>query len=73
MTTEEKERLGIVETEVKNLSIQISELKGDIKELWTKIDSLCDDIKKRLPLWATFAIAGMSSLIVGLIVGSVKR
>jgi len=40
----------------------------DIQDMWKLLESLKDSINYRLPLWATFLIAGLSSACTGLIV-----
>lgn len=48
----------------------VKDHKADKSELWAAIDSLKTAMNYRLPLWATFLIAFLSSACTGLIVRS---
>ena len=47
---------------------RISRNEEDIQDMWKILSELKDAINYRLPLWATFLIAGLSSACTGLIV-----
>ena len=47
---------------------RIKRNEDDIQDLWKILDDLKNAINYRLPLWATFLIAGLSSVCTGLIV-----
>jgi len=50
---------------------RISRNEKDIQDLWAILEQLKSAINYRLPLWATFLIAALSSTCTGLIVRAV--
>ena len=47
---------------------RITRNEEDIQDMWKVLSNLKDIMNYRLPLWATFLIAGLSSACTGLIV-----
>ncbi len=47
---------------------RITRNEKDIQDLWTNLEKIKMALNYRLPLWATFLIAGLSSACTGLIV-----
>jgi len=47
---------------------RITRNEKDIQDMWKVLDELKKAMTYRLPLWATFVIAGLSSVSTGLIV-----
>ena len=47
---------------------RIKRNEDDIQDLWKMLEEIKDALNYRLPLWATFLIAGLSSMSTGLIV-----
>lgn len=47
---------------------QVDTNKEDIQEMWKVLAGIKDALNYRLPLWATFLIAALSSACTGLIV-----
>lgn len=47
---------------------RIGRNEKDIQDLWSNIEKIKTALNYRLPLWATFLIAGLSSACTGLIV-----
>jgi hypothetical protein len=45
------------------LLAEVNNIKTEQKELWAAIDSIRQAINYRLPLWATFLISGLFSVI----------
>jgi len=50
---------------------RIARNEKDIQDLWKILETLKDTINYRLPLWATFLIAALSSGLTGMIVKAV--
>ena len=61
----EEARITRNEQDIKTLG---NDHKTDRAELWAAIDAVNKAMSYRLPLWATFLIAGLASLSTGLIV-----
>ena len=49
---------------------RITRNEDDIQDLWKLLEALKDTMNYRLPLWATFLIAALSSACTGLLVRS---
>lgn len=47
---------------------RIARNEKDIQDLWSNLENVKKALNYRLPLWATFLIAGLSSACTGLIV-----
>ena len=75
------ERLAVIETEMKNMGIDIKAIKDNhlnsiykkFDDIWEKFNCFERKILNRLPGWVTVMITLLSSLVVGLIVYGVMR
>ena len=51
--------------------VMIETIKKDIGEIKESIKNISNHYSKRLPLWATFTLTILASLVTGLIIGGV--
>ncbi len=56
--------------EKNNHEARIARNENDIQDLWHNLEKIKTALNYRLPLWATFLIAALSSALTGMIVRS---
>jgi len=73
--TKVESRLAVVETKIGFIADDIKDiLDNHLKQIYNKIECIIKKMSNpRLPLWATFLLTGLFSLVTGLIVAFVKK
>lgn len=66
-TKSEKERLAIVEVEVKNVKSTVQEIKGDVKTILKKFDHLDERYPTRREVSVFKWVVGTAILIIGVV------
>jgi len=70
-----EERMATVETEISYIREDIKDIKENhLKSIYDKLECILKKMSKpNLPLWATFLLTGLFSLVTGLIVAFLKK
>jgi len=73
--TKVESRIAIVETKINFITQEIGDIKDNhLKAIYDKIECIIKKMSApRLPLWATFLLTGLFSLVTGLIVAFLKK
>lgn len=68
-------RLAVVENTVGFIAKDVTDIKDNhLKKIYDKIECIVIKMSHpRLPLWATFLLTGLFSLVTGLIVAFLKK
>ena len=72
MTRTAEERLGILETETRNIKDDITDIKGSLERIETKLDDKyatkeeLEDVRNR-PSWAVSVLSGAVLFLAGII------
>ena len=68
-------RLVVVETTINFIAKDVADIKDNhLKKIYDKIECIVIKMSKpRLPLWTTFLLTGLFSLVTGLIVAFLKK
>jgi len=68
-------RIAVVEAKIGFISDDIKDIKDNhLKQIYEKIECIIKKMSNpRLPIWATFLLTGLFSLVTGLIVAFLKK